>query len=130
MIKVTKNISGYDVVDLTPEQVKSIVRTEMGDIYDGALVLSTFWRKNPYFIDESYDYVLEKGFFWIVICVENRMFQLVIDPIINEEGTDWSLKYENYQAGPIEEIELQDGLIVYKKIEPVSGITFPSVREF
>lgn len=130
MIKVTKNISGYDVVDLTPEQVKKIVRTGMGEAYDGALVISTFWRREPKFVDWTYDYVLEKGYFWIVICVENKMFSLGINPIINEDGSDWSLDEESYQAGLVDEVEIEDGLIVFKKIEPISGITFPSVREF
>lgn len=130
MITLTKDRSGNDIVELTPEQVKKIVRTGMGETYDGALVISTFWRREPKFVDWTYDYVLEKGYFWIVLCVENKMFKMGINPIINEDGSDWSLSDDYYEAIPMEEIEIDDGLTVFKKIEPISGITFPSVREF
>ncbi|EJD6497465.1 hypothetical protein VCB84_000199 [Providencia rettgeri] len=116
--------------ELTTEQVKKVVRCPLGGTYDGAMLLSAFWRYQSYGTGFYSDPVLtNKVGFFAVICVENKLLQLRLNPIINAEGTDWDLESDIHLAVSVRD---EDFNHFNRKVEKIdaSAIQFLTVKDY
>ncbi len=116
-----------EYVELTSDQIKGMVRTPLGEYYQGALLISVIRRSFPKPVGPTghwqQDPILGRDNYFVVFCLENKLFLYNFIPVINSTRDDWST--DDASAYPMDVAQNEDYMI-----KMVQGIDFPYANEF
>ena len=116
-----------EYVELTSDQIKEMVRTPLGEYYQGALIISIIRRSFPEYVGPighwQKDPILGRDSYFVVFCLENKLFLFPFIPVINSARDDWST--DDALAYPMDVAPGEDDMI-----KMVQGFDFPYANEF